>query len=187
MSNNPRRIERRNKIKSTNKVVDTAVIYELIEFPLALWIIRILLLLWTGFALSKFNINPVFFGLSIALAVGLIIRLSQTILHLTPTHILVYSKSFFGLKLSKSYAISNIENIHFKPSDFHYIALILDLFLPFPGILGYSRSKLSIKLKGEDWVAMNAVGSELKNKRLVRFVQKYQRQELNSRSSESGK
>ncbi|MDY7394125.1 hypothetical protein UMM65_02650 [Aureibaculum sp. 2210JD6-5] len=141
-----------------------------------LWIniSRAIFLGWIIFAAIQYERNPFFFGLTIAVAFLLILQMPRKSLELSNKSILLKENRILPLLNSETeIPINQLEGIKFEKGEWSLSRFILDFIGPGNiGFFGKKPSYLSYKLKNEDWIQKEAIGSPEENEKLIILVEK---------------
>lgn len=153
---------------------------EINESPLRVYIIRIALIFWIGFAAFKYELNPFFFGLTVLVAIILLawlpikkIFIANDTLYINKNRLLKFTNSEIEIP------IYQLEEIKFEKGEWSLARFILDVFGHLAGSFGKAPSYIYYKEKNKNWVKMLAIGSPEDNENLVFIVEEIKR--LNTR------
>ena len=146
-------------------------IFEIKEFPFFQYVIRLICLGWIIFAYSKFEINPEFFGSTIALSVIIIFTLIEKSVVASDLYLIIYRKRWFPFfnEEEKIY-YRDIFYLHFEESSVDLGALLLNFLITSPES-AFKRSKLVITNKDFMTHEVKSIGSEEEVNELIAIVE----------------
>ena len=147
------------------------VLYTLKENPSLKYILMLLLMGWIVFAISMFEVNQGFFGVTIGLAIILILRIRQHEMVVTENSLIVKEVPLIPVyKKQATYPYSDIQSISYKDGELDGFVLLISLFLPGPAA-GDKDPEIYITLKdGKPITLFAAKYDNSQNRQLVEIV-----------------
>ncbi|MFC2132902.1 hypothetical protein ACFLRG_03790 [Bacteroidota bacterium] len=146
--------------------------YKIVEYPLLQYIIRIVLFFWIIFASLKFSVNPSFFGITIIIALIIILTISERTIETKQHFIEIRHKKWLSF-LSKKEKIgyNEIVDIQYVAPEMSGMAIVLNLIEYIPGTI-QKGPKLSFTLKRNRWKKIPTIGGKEKNDELIKAIKK---------------
>lgn len=148
-------------------------LFKIKEFSLFKNVLRIVLIGWIIFAIYKFNINQYFFGITILIAVVLIILISEMVLEAKENYIQICNNRWFRIFSSTFKAkYKDIELIYYEKSTINYVIFILTLIDGMAGTddIAKNDAKLYIKFKNGEVKEFYTIGNKNQNAKLINIV-----------------
>jgi hypothetical protein len=148
------------------------LITEIKEYPALQVLLRIMCLAWLAFGGYKFTLNPVFFGISLLVAITAFLLITRMVITVTEDMLIIRHERILPLlSVELVYPLDEIEDIHLDMADLSIVARVpADISLLFPSARVVRAESLSIKRRGKPWKKFRLVGSNEQYKELVAIV-----------------
>ncbi|MCP4441278.1 MAG: hypothetical protein GY810_20425 [Aureispira sp.] len=146
-------------------------LYKIKAFPFSEYILRLLLLGWIYFAYTKFDLNPNFFGVTIAIAIILFFLILETSIVVTKDSLIEKRTNWLPF-LSRKRIIakhSEIHEISYEKGNFNKLGLVLNLIEYVPGTTS-TPNLFIIRKKDGSSVALETKGSQYENEKLIKII-----------------
>ncbi|MCZ4408799.1 hypothetical protein O3Q51_08270 [Cryomorphaceae bacterium 1068] len=148
-------------------------IAEIREYPPTQILFRVVCVAWMAFAMYKFSINPVFFGLSILAALTVFLLITRMAITVTENAVRIEHQRILPfLSLVLVYPLDEIEEIQLDMADMSIAPRVpTDISVLFPNARVIRPESLNIKRKDTPWKKFRLVGTNEQYKDLVGIVQ----------------
>lgn len=148
-------------------------LYIIEDFPLLIWVSRAILGGWIMFATIKFQVNPLFFGITIAIAILLILIKYERSVIVRKDCIEIRSKALIPfLNRKKVIYYSSLKNISLEEYGFSFdlkTFLVKLIFNVSHTAFGYD--KIVIDYKDGFWEKIICIGNRKENEILVQYIE----------------
>ena len=143
------------------------------QLALTAWTVRLILTTWIIFAVYKFNMNPVFFGITIAFACFRILSVSYLKIVVTKKSLIfIRSRLLPFLNGKDEYFFSQIVNIEFDNSRVQRWKVVIDWIIRFlsSSIGSGPDAYLRLNLTENQTRKYTAFGSRKRNREIVNLI-----------------
>lgn len=147
--------------------------YKIKELPILQFIIRLLALGWICFAYIKYQVNPDFFGATIALAIIIILGISEKSIIATNNSLLILHQRWIPfLNEKEKIMFSEIAEIEYTKTKINGLPLILNFIFYVPGT-NEQEALLTIHLKNGESYKYRGIGTAKQNKKLIAIIKEH--------------
>ena len=159
--------------------MEKEIIIKIQDFPFSQYFFRLIILLWIGYALFMYTVNPYFFLFSIIFAVTILLIIAEkTIIAKNDSIEIINSRWLRFLNEKVTYKYSEISTIRYEEKNFEHNQFFLILFFNFifstPSVgsnrMLHKNVNIFIELKDHKQICIPKIGSKVKMKKLVDLV-----------------
>lgn len=160
-------------------MINEEIRYKIQELPVFQYLLRLILIAWTYFAYTKYEVNPAFFIATIVVTVVIFFYISETsIIANTDCIIIKHNRWLPFLTSKRKIYYSEINDIIYNKSKLDIGTLILSILDIIPG-KARTDAQLVFVLKNDPQFNFNTIGSKKQNDELVSFIKNEIKQKIN--------
>jgi hypothetical protein len=144
---------------------------EINEFPVFKYAFRLLLACWIYFACTKLHINPIFFGLTIAIAILVILTVTEVSIVVNSEELIIKRKKrLLFYNKEQSYCYSDLRTIKFEKGKVDGAGIVVAILTEFVSGRIWQKAELMIEKKDGSTVTIASIGSQFQNEKLIKIV-----------------